>query len=68
MSLARVLNPRGRPAPDLGLSELDETSAMVYLGDVYSVLLLAAIADRAALAEPTALAPVPADSVWPFIR
>ena len=67
MSLANVLH-LGGPAPDLGMSELDEISAMVYLGDIYSVLLLAATGDHRAAAD---LAPVPQgplDTVWPFIR
>lgn len=67
MSLANILR-LDRPVPDLGLSDLDETSAMVYLGDIYSVLLLAAAVDGRAATDPAPAARAPVDSVWPFIR
>jgi hypothetical protein len=67
MSLASVLH-LDQPAGDLGRSEMDETSAMVYLGDIYSVLLLAGSWDRRAASETNAPRRAPLDTVWPFIR
>ncbi len=67
MSLSNILR-LDRPAPDFGLSDLDETAAMVYLGDIYSVLLLAATGDRRADGESAPVRRGSLDTVWPFIR
>lgn len=67
MDLAGVLH-LDQPAGDLGRSEMDETSAMVFLGDIYSVLLLAGTWDKRSTSEPDAMRRAPLDSVWPFIR
>lgn len=67
MSLANILRLDG-PVPDLGLSDLDETAAMVYLGDIYSVLLLSATGDRRADGEAAPVRRGTLDTVWPFIR
>lgn len=47
---------------------MDETSAMVYLGDIYSVLLLAGSRDKRAASETDTPPRAPLDTVWPFIR
>jgi hypothetical protein len=47
---------------------MDETSAMVYLGDIYSVLLLAGSWDGRAASDTDAPRQAPLDTVWPFIR
>jgi hypothetical protein len=67
MSLASALR-LDQSAGDLGRSEMDETSAMVYLGDIYSVLLLAGCWDGRAASDTDTPRRAPLDTVWPFIR
>jgi hypothetical protein len=67
MNLANLFNfgdAPTEPAP----ADVDETTAMVMLGDIYSALLVCGLTEvGSACPKPADPAPT-RDAVWPFIR